>query len=288
MGLDVKEVKVDQNLQEVSHASADMSVAGVDEVQRKALANTVTAREESGRAEAAEKDSKASSNPAAGVYGDLLMSATGLPGAKGVSDMVQFVDTRASDVSSIGASKSGISSPSAKSIDDTSGIMRKPGLYREPASQHEFGATKAVEDTTPGVKSASVIATAAIGKASASSKAGVSASKSEDVMSRASIASSSLGGQPKDAASTWDVPPMQKSASITKAKELTFTHEIASKQALDSVKVVREQHAAMTGAAQRMAPGMNLDLSSGPRIRPAELLSEAKSNSQDDGRWRGA
>lgn len=248
MGLE--EFTVEKNTGHVEQATAAMGAGQLNDIEHRAKASVTTAKVESAKAEEAEKDAKGSSEGR--LYGDIAADAVGL---KAVSAAVEMIGERIDD-------KGGASPFGGKAVHidaDIAGANRSPGVYRSPAEQNAFGAN------TP-----------------AKTKSFAKAPHTEDLMASANIASLSLNGQGKEALGTWDVKET-KMDGVQAAKQLTFGQELANEKALASVHAARQQHSAMIGMANQMSPG--LSLSSGPSIRPQDLLKEAREQ-EDTDRWR--
>ncbi len=265
----------------VGMANDRMSFAEVDKIKHDAMVLDVQVREDTARAESAEKDAKAKPAPGKSEVGlaiDLGIEALA-PGLKMASSAIELGVARAEDKSFNPASKStaGIVSPSARHIDDDiASVNRAPGLYRDVPK-------------APAVNEGPAVATATAATTSTrSARAAKPISEGEDVMTRASLAASSLHDQPAGATKTWDVPKMEKTASLAKAKELTMSYGIANEQALNSAMAVTPKLYGMQQTALQQAPGMNMGMN-GPSIRPHELLSDAKREDSprgpDDGTW---
>ena len=266
------EFTVKQNEGYVEQATGAMSVAQVNDIERRAKASVITAKEETARAEVAEKDAagkKAASDPAAKVYSDIALEALA-PGLKMAGAAVDLVSERHADregakiaheVSRSGAQ--GIARNAISIEEDIASANRKPGSYRMPAEQNAFGATSAASVRTK-------------------------PTAGEDLMASANIATMSLKDQHKEAVGSWDVKEgSTRMAGVQLAKKLTFGQELSNEQALQSVYVARQQHSAALGMANQLAPGMAMAMN-GPSFRPNEVLGNAKNVSEWDNidRWR--
>ena len=262
---------VNQNTGYVEQATATMAAAQVDDIERRAKASVTTAKEESARAETAEKGlagGKVASDPAAKVYGDMALDAIA-PGLKMAGAAVDIISERHSDREGAkvahdisGGRTQGISQNAISIEEDIASAARKPGAYRMPTEQRAFG-------DTPSKPGASIRTKATSG---------------EDLMASANIATMSLKDQHKEAVGSWDVKEgSTKMAGVQLAKKLTFGQELSNEQALQSVYAARMQHSATIGMANQLSPG--LSLSSGPSIRPQDLLKEARDDA-DMNRWR--
>ncbi len=272
------EFTVNQNQGYVEQATGMMSGAQVDDIERRAKASVTTAKEETAKAENAEKTlagaKPATGDPAAKVYGDIALDALA-PGLKMVSSAADFVGQRHADTEGAkvahAVSRTGIEGMgrNARSIEeDIMGASRKPGSYRMPHEQNAFGATT-----------------------STAAKAGVRTkpTSGEDLMASANIATMSLKDQHKEAVGSWDVKEgSTKMAGVALAKKLTFGQELSNEQALQSVYVARQQHSATLGMANQYSPGMSMAMN-GPSFRPNDVLATAKNVSEWDNmdRWRG-
>ncbi len=247
MSSGTREFTVEQNTAHVEQAVPTMAPAQLDEIERRAKARVLDVREETARVDEESKHATASEGR---VYGDLMVEAVA-PGAKLLTAVAEFLDERISEKPRTSFHE-GKSAP--RSIDDFVDDAKKPaGVYRAPAESKAYDGVAANSPRVP---------LRVVGDKT-------------DIADRAGIAAKSLNEQGKESLSTWDVPD-KKMASVKLAKELTFDARIANEQALDSVHLAREQHAAMKFKMGQMAPGMGLG--SGPSIRPEDLLREASSS----------
>lgn len=250
-----QEYTVDKNTAAVEQAHVDMSSAQVDQIEHRAKAEVVTAKEEGGRAQQAEHQAAApaSGNPESKFYGDVAADAMGL---KVISTVAEFLNDRP-DSNTGGPAKNlgGLAPASAKSADEFFfGKADRPGVYRAEVETSVFGAKETgAASVTPQRRSTDTSAT---------------------LIERSGSTAKSLRDQDgSDATSTWTGVDRRMNA-VQEAKRMTFGRELASEHALESVKAVRAQHSAQIGHAQQMSPGMGLG--SGPSIRPQELLTEAR------------
>lgn len=266
---------VSKNTGYVEQANGGMSGAQIDDIERRAKAQVTTAREETARAESAEKEAAGKGGPSKGnaeanLYGNIALDMLA-PGIKMMSTAADFVtqrheDRKAPSAHAAGGAQAGVSSGRSVSIEeDIASANRKPGAYRMPAQQREFG--NKITDT--------------IGKPGVTIR--TQATQGEDLMARTNIATTSLKDQGKDALKSWDVKEgSTKMAGVQLAKKLTFGQELANEQALQSALIARQQYTATIGHAMRMAPGMGMN---GPSFKGADIMKMAQEEA-DLNRWR--
>lgn len=266
---------VSKNTGYVEQATGSMSGAQIDDIERRAKAQVTTAKEESARAETAEKEAGGKgtkTNAEAKLYGDIALDVLA-PGMKMMSTAADFVGQRHEDKKNPAGTPAmlkrlndGQSSGRSVSIEeDIASANRKPGAYRMPAQQREFG--NKISDT--------------IGKPGVTIR--TQATQGEDLMARTNIATTSLKDQGKDALKSWDVKESStKMTSVQLAKKLTFGQELANEQALQSALIARQQYSATVGHAMRMAPGMGMN---GPSFKGADIMKKAQEEA-DLNRWR--
>jgi len=249
----LQEYTVDKNTAAVEQAHVDMSSAQVDQIEHRAKAEVVTAKEEGGRAQQAEHQAAAPGGAESKLYGDIAAEASDL---KVISTVADFLSDRP-DSNTGGPAKhlGGLAPASAKGADEFFfGKADRPGVYRAEVETSVFGAKETgAASVTPQRRSTDT---------------------SAGLIERSGSTAKSLRDQDgSDATSTWTGVDRRMNA-VQEAKKMTFGRELASEHALESVKAVRAQHSAQLGQAQQYSPGMGLG--SGPSIRPQELLSEAR------------
>lgn len=255
----LQEYTVDKNTAHVEQAHVDMSAAQVDNVEHRAKAEVVTAKEEGGRAQQAEHQAAVPGNNAESkFYGDVAADAMGL---KVISTVAEFLNDKL-DSNTGGPAKNlgGLAPANARSADDFFfGNAKTPGVFRAPVETSVFG----------------VVETGLTAKTPANvTPLRRSTDTSAGLIERSGSTAQSLRDQDgSDATSTWTGVDRRMNA-VQEAKRMTFGRELASEQALESVKAVRAQHSAQIGQAQQYSPGMGLG--SGPSIRPQDLLTEAR------------
>jgi hypothetical protein len=230
----------------VPEANKDSTLGEIHKIRMQALAEETTARVDISRAETSERSSTpkgGSGNGAeAQLYTDLAMEASGL---KLASMAVEFIGERRGDMALAGldlkslGNKSGGASTgeNVRSMEqDIQLAGRGAGIYNAPTGKGAGGAS---------------------------------------LIERANLAKSSLSDQPAKCHKTCgDSFDQKKMANTTLVKQLCFGNRIASERALASTYAAEQHYQAAMRQAQLMAPG--LSLSSGPPIRTAQLLSEAK------------
>jgi hypothetical protein len=261
-----EEFTVQKDVGHVPLAQKDTPEGVLQEIERQALAQKVSATVETSKSEGAQKAAAGAAGPdrAEGkVLGDLAADAIGL---KAISTMVDLVGTRLSDTRSIQGVTEQSATPAVTFEKDISLAGRAPGSYRNSAEAKPFGATQALSSS---LDMSGVSLGDRVGLASASLRAekdtGNLATWSQKPFENAKVGS--LEGQ---------VQALELQNNATLSKDVTFSKEHASEAALTSVKVAREHQSAMRGPqgpGMGMGPGgMNFDLSQGPRFNHAQYL----------------
>jgi hypothetical protein len=268
----LEDFTVSQNTGHVEQATGSMSMAQIDDIERRAKATKTTVEVDSARAESAEHEAAGKPVPGsseAKLYGDIIADAAGLKTVSTAAEMIgerqadRAANEVAADVSS--GRTEGIARNPVHIESDIALANRPAGAYRAPAEQNAFGAN------TPEKPSVS--------------KPGVSvrtrATAGEDLMASANIATSSLKDQHKEAVGSWDVKET-KMAGVALAKKLSFGQEYASELALQSAMVAKQQYSATVGHAMQMSPGMGMN---GPSFKGADIMKMAQEEA-DLNRWR--
>lgn len=259
-----QEFTVDQNNGYIAPVNGKSHPAAIDEAERQALALQTTIKVSQSGAEEAERKQAGNKNGSAeaSLYGNLITHALGIGGAGAVAE---FVDARRTDKAHGIVENNTHSSKKTRTIDqDIKSAAREPGLYREEAKQSVYGSAP--------------VADRFIKKTGG------------DIFAGAMIAGDVLKKQPKDATSTWkNIDPSHMMSGVKKAKEVTYSQEIANKAVLDSAIVARKEQSAELAHRQQMAPGLggggsmrmftpHLDLHKGPRPPDARAYQEDDSS----------
>lgn len=258
---------VNQNTAAVEQANGQMSLAQIDDIERRAKATKTTVEVDSARASEAETKMTGGMGTEAKLYGDIIADAVGL---KTVSAAAELLVDRHEDHKKFPGTPTMLKklneADRGRAVDieqDIASANRKPGAYRVETGQRAFGA--GITDTP--------------------SKPGVSVrtkpTDGEDLMARSNIATMSLKEQHKEAVGSWDVKET-KMAGVQLAKKLSFGQEYASELALQSALVARQQYSATVGHAMQMAPGMGMN---GPSFKGADIMKMAQEEA-DLNRWR--
>lgn len=257
---------VNQNTAAVEQATGQMSLAQIDDIERRAKATKTTVEVDTARAAEAETKMSGGISTEAKLYSDIIADAVGL---KTVSAAAELIVDRHEDRKGMSAAEpsredSRADAGRAVGIEqDIASANRKPGAYRVETGQRAFGA----------------------GISDAPAKPGVSVrtrpTDGEDLMARSNIATMSLKEQHKEAVGSWDVKET-KMAGVQLAKKLSFGQEYASELALQSALVARQQYSATVGHAMQMAPGMGMN---GPSFKGMDIMKMAQEEA-DLNRWR--
>lgn len=254
----LEEFTVDKNTGYVGQATADMHPGQIDEIERKARAQVVTAEVNGARSQEVEKAAagqQAHGTTEGRVYGDMIADSVGL---KTISTLVEAVGTRLSDRNSLGVHEN--NTPARHIDSDIQGAARAPGVYRAEAAAKPFGAVR-------NVSGGSDLSNLGIGERVGLTGASLTSEKDTGNLS-------TWAQKPFESAKVEPMPQqvhaLKLQSDATLAKQTTFSMENANEQALTSVKLAREQQSAYKGMAP---PGFGFDLSNGPRFNHSQFLN---------------
>ncbi len=283
MSVSVETFKRPENTGYVEQATKDMSPAQIADIERRAKAQvsemqvTTAAMEEAAhkaKAEPAPGTSRAVGNPEAKVYGEIIGNVLGV---KAIGAAAEIFGVRHQDhLQTRGGHHDNIATASIRHIDDDiKGASRPAGVYTAEVASKEYGgkqmASPPVDFMKMGLGERTAIAGISLRDAGGEDNLKSWAKKPfEDFNAAASLRND-----------------MNLKPDLTLAKNISHTLENANEAALESAKLAREQQNAMVYKANTMAPGMNLSLSNGPSINPAQLLSEAHNYAQQSSSGSG-
>lgn len=278
-----EEFTVEKDTGYVPQATADMKAGQIDEIERQAKAQVVSAKvsgdtTEKAKAAAAGTDATGV-NGEAKVYGDIITNALGMGN---LASAAEAIGTRLKDHSQMkGNAPSGAAQHAAQHGEghishntaaktatvgatpthienDIKSASRAPGIYRAPASQDKFGAGQKPDMSHVGISERVGLTSASLQGEKGSGNLATWAKKPFESQKVGSVAKNTkeleLGQDKKqELASTAEL-----------SKNVTFSKENASQLALDSVKVAREKQQAMFRSAE-LTPG----LGGGPKFNSA-------------------
>ena len=298
---------VAQNTGHVEQASGDMSLAQIDDIERRAKAQVIEAEVETQKVVQAEEQSKgagSSNNSAASsasegkLYADLAIEAVGGSALRMLSNIAEFVGERHEDIKGLTTTSSSAAPKSAKTFDQhiEDSVFKSPGVHRTDVAQSVYGGQPGAKNFQAAKEPEQAPRAEPVKDILGQTVKGIK--PGEDLVMRANIAESSLKDQGKDAIKSWDVKDAKVGPSVTEARQLTFGMRHSNEQAYESAKLARDQNLSMTGHIQRMNPqmviapnmspmGMNFDLRNGPSI-DTEALSGRKQASDDAGSYGSA
>lgn len=215
--MSVKDDITVQSADPVQAAAGDMTLAQIDDIERRAHATSVTLQAENAQAGDAANEAK--------VAGEIGMEIAGGGMLKMASAVAEVLGDR------VDAGVTSLSSPTAGKTD---GIVSGRAMTMDQSILNSFSADQKAMNLNVARRLMS----------------------GEEVVMSANIAHSSLRGQDKDCVGSWSVNSA-KVDGVPQAKRLTFDKIYANQHALDSVPGARANYTATVYKAMQMAPGMS-------------------------------
>lgn len=206
-----------QGVDPLQAAAGDMTLAQIDDIERRAHATAVILESENAQQGDSANETK--------VAGEMGLEIAGGGMLKLASTALEIVSDR------VDAGQTSLSSPTAGKTD---GIVSGRAMTMDQSILNSFSPDEKAMNLNVARRLMS----------------------GEEVVMSANIAHSSLRGQDKDCVGSWAVSSA-KVDGVPQAKRLTFDKIYANQHALDSVPGARAQYGSTMHRAMQMAPGMS-------------------------------